>query len=105
MKPESRNSGGRAKRPLLYSGSVIMFPQQRIRLKEQCIACRVTLIPGQRIQKHFRSHGNEPPKHRKSEERDNSIVEGGDLHTVRPEPTVGRELTNRRQTEVRRSQK
>jgi hypothetical protein len=46
------------------------------------------------MQKRFRSHNN-------SEERDNSTVEGGDLHTVRPEPTSGRELTNRRRTEVR----
>jgi hypothetical protein len=30
-----------------------------------------------------------------SKERDNSTVEGGDLHTVRPEPTSGSELTNR----------
>jgi hypothetical protein len=65
------------------------------------------------IQKRFRSHGNEPPKQSNSEDRDNSTVEGGDLHTVRPEPTSGRELTNirqnatedRTQTEVRRSQK
>jgi hypothetical protein len=27
MTPKSRNSGGRARRPLLDSGSVIMFPQ------------------------------------------------------------------------------
>jgi hypothetical protein len=45
----------------------------------------------------FRSHGKEPPKHSNSEERDNSTVEGGDIHTVRTEPTSGRELTNRRQ--------
>jgi hypothetical protein len=51
-------------------------------------------------------------KHSNGEERDSSTVEG-DLHTVRPEPTSGRELTNRRhnaiedrrQTEARRSQK
>jgi hypothetical protein len=70
------------------------FPQQRIRLKKQY---RVTSIPRQRIQKRFRSHGNEPPKHSNSEERGNSTVEGGDLQTVRPEPTSGTELTNRRQ--------
>jgi hypothetical protein len=40
---------------------------------------------------------NEPPKHSHSYERDNSTVEGGDLHTVRPEPTSGRELITRRQ--------
>jgi hypothetical protein len=97
MTPESRSGGGRARRPLLDNGCVIMFPQQRIRLKKQCIAYRVTSIPRQHIQKRFRSHGNEPPKHSNSEERDNSTVEGGDLHTVRPEPTSGKELTNRRQ--------
>jgi hypothetical protein len=74
-----------------------MFPQQRIQLKKQCIAYRVTSIPRQHIQKHSRSHGNEPPKHSNSKECDNSTVEGGDLHTVRPKPTSGRELTNRRQ--------
>jgi hypothetical protein len=65
--------------------------------EEQCTAYRVTLIPRQCIQKRFRSHGNAPPKHSISEERDNFTVEGGDLHTVRPEPTSGTELTNRRQ--------
>jgi hypothetical protein len=80
------------------------FPQQRIRLKKQCIAYRVTSIPRQRIQKRFRSHGNEPPTHNNSEECDNSTAEGGDPHTVRPEPTSEREMTNRRQkrTEHRR---
>jgi hypothetical protein len=63
----------------------------------QCIAYRVTSIHRQLMQTRFRSHGNEPPKHSNSKERGNSIVEGGDLHTVRPEPTSGRELTNRRQ--------
>jgi hypothetical protein len=53
------------------------------------------------MQKRFRSHGNERPKHNNSKERDNSTVEGGDLHTVRPKPISGRELTDRRQTEVR----
>jgi mRNA-degrading endonuclease toxin of MazEF toxin-antitoxin module len=68
---------------------------------------QVTSIPRQRIQKHLRSHGNEPPEHNNSEERDNSIVEAGDLHTVRPQPTSGRELANRKQniTEDRTSQK
>jgi hypothetical protein len=28
---------------------------------------------------------------------ENSAVEGGDLHMVRPEPTSGREMTNRTQ--------
>jgi hypothetical protein len=37
---------------------------------------------------------NEPPKHSSSEEPDNSTVEGCALHTVRPEPTSGRELTS-----------
>jgi hypothetical protein len=48
-------------------------------------------------------HDNEPPKNSNSEERDNFAVEWGDLHTVRPEATSGREMTNRRQntTEVR----
>jgi hypothetical protein len=55
------------------------------------------------MQKRFRSHGNEPPKHSNREECDNSTVEG-DLHTFRPERTSGRELTNRREntTEDRR---
>jgi hypothetical protein len=54
----------------------------------------------------FRSHGNEPPKQSNSEEHYNSTFEGGDLHTVRPEPTSGRGLTNRRQnmTEDRRGE-
>jgi hypothetical protein len=95
MTPESRNSGGRAWRPLLDNGSVIMFPWQRIRLKNQCIAYRVTSISGQRIQKRFNSHGNKLPKHNKSEECDKSTVEGRDLYMVRLEPTSGRELTNR----------
>jgi hypothetical protein len=34
-------------------------------------------------------------KHSNSQERENSTAEGGDLHTVWPEPTSGRELTNR----------
>jgi hypothetical protein len=59
------------------------FPQQRIRLKKQCIACRVTSIPRQRIHKRFRSHGNEYPKHSNSEKRDNSTFERGDVYTVR----------------------
>jgi hypothetical protein len=107
MTPESRNSGGRARRPLLDNGSVIMFPQQRIRLRKKFTAYRVTSISEQRIQTRFRSRGNEPPKHSNSEERDNSIAEGGVLHTVRPEPTSGKELTNRGQntTEHRRCQK
>jgi hypothetical protein len=104
MTPESRNYGDRTRRPLLDNGSVIMFPQETIRLKKQCFAYRTTSIPRQLIQKRFRSHGNEPPKHSKGYESDNSTVEGGDLHAVRPEPTSGRELTNRRQntTEHRR---
>jgi hypothetical protein len=40
-----------------------------------------------------------------SEERDNSTVEGGDLHTVRLEPTSGRILTNRRQNTTEDKQK
>jgi hypothetical protein len=78
------------------------FPQQQIRLKKLCIAYRVTSIPRQRIQKRFRSHGNEPPKHSNSEERDNSTAEGGDLHTVRPEPTSGRVTHRRRNKRVTR---
>jgi hypothetical protein len=39
-------------------------------------------------------HDNEPPEHINCKERDNSTVEG-DLHTVRPEPISGSELTNR----------
>jgi hypothetical protein len=70
-------------------------------MKKQCIEYRVTSIPRQRIQKRFRSHCKEPPEQSNSEQRDNSTVEGDDLHTVRPEPTSRRELTNRRQTEVR----
>jgi hypothetical protein len=35
-------------------------------------------------------HDNEPSNPSNSEERDNPTVEG-DLHTVRPEPTTGRE--------------
>jgi hypothetical protein len=38
MTPESRNSRGRSRQPLLDNGSVILFPQQWIRLKKQCIA-------------------------------------------------------------------
>jgi hypothetical protein len=91
MTPESLNSGGRARGPLLDNGSVIIFPQQRILLKKQYIAYRVKSTPRQRIQKRFRSHGNEPPERSNSKERDNSTVEGGDLHTVRPEPTSGRD--------------
>jgi hypothetical protein len=53
----------------------------------------------------FRSHGNEPPTHSNREERDNSTVEGGDLHTVRPDPTSGTELTNRRQNTIEDRQK
>jgi hypothetical protein len=53
------------------------------------------------------------PKDSNGYERENSTVKGRDLHTVRPEPTSRRELTNgtqnttkdRRQTEVRRNQK
>jgi hypothetical protein len=90
MTSESCNSGGRATGPLLDNGSVIMFPQQRI-------AYKVTSVPWQRIQKRFRSHGNEPPKHSYSKERDNSTAAGGDPHTVRPVPTSEGEITNRRQ--------
>jgi hypothetical protein len=61
-----------------------------------CIHSDVS-IPRQCIQKRFRPHGNEPPKHSNSEEYDSYIVEGGDLHIVRPEPTSGRKLTRRRQ--------
>jgi hypothetical protein len=32
-----------------------------------------------------------------SERRKKRTLQGGDLHTVRPEPTSGRELTKRRQ--------
>jgi hypothetical protein len=60
MTPESRNSGDRARRPLLDNGLVIMFPQQRIRLKKQRIA--YTSIPRQRAQKIFRLDGNETVK-------------------------------------------
>jgi hypothetical protein len=104
MTPESHNSEGRARRPLLDNSSVTMFPQQRIRLNKQCIAYGVTSIPRQHIQKRFCSQGNVRPKHTNSEERNNSTVEEGDLHTVQLEPTSGRELTNRRQntTEHRR---
>jgi hypothetical protein len=104
MTPQSHNSGGIAKLPLLDNGSVIMFPQQRIRLK-QCTAYRITPIPKQRIQKRFRSCGNEPPNHSNSEESDNSTVEGGDLHTVRPDPTSGRKMANRRQNTTEDKQK
>jgi hypothetical protein len=97
MTPESRNSGSRARRPLLDNGSVIMFPQQWIRLKKQFIAYRVTSIPTQKIQKRFRSHCNEPPKHSKSE-RENSTLEGGDLLTVQPEPTSRRDTTEVRES-------
>jgi hypothetical protein len=61
---------------------------------------------GKEIQRRFRSHGDR--KQSNSEERYNSTDEGGDLHTVRPEPASGRELTNRiwqynrREPEVRR---
>jgi hypothetical protein len=103
MTPESRSSGGRATRPLLANDSVVMFPQQRIRLKKQCIAYIVMSIPRQRIQKRFRSDGNEPPKHSNSEERDNSTAEGGDLHRVRPKTYL--ELTNRRQNTTEERQK
>jgi hypothetical protein len=68
----------------------------------RCIQSHV--IPRQRIQKRLPSHGNEPPKHSNGKERENSTVEGGDLHTVLPEPTSGRELTNIRQTEEVRSE-
>jgi hypothetical protein len=64
---------------------------------EEAMHCRVTSIPRQHIQKHFLSHSNEPPKQCNSEERNNSTVEGCDPHAVRPEPTSGRELTNRTQ--------
>jgi hypothetical protein len=97
MTPEILNIGGRDRRPLLDNVSVIMFAQQRIRLKEQCITYRVTSIPRQRIRKRFRSHGNEHPKQSNSDERDNFTVEGVDLHTVRPETNSGRELIIRRQ--------
>jgi hypothetical protein len=40
-------------------------------------------------------------KDRKGSECENSTVEGGFLHTVRPEPTSGREVTNRRQNMTR----
>jgi hypothetical protein len=60
-----------------------VFSKQRIRLKKQLTAYRVTSLPRQRIQKRFRSHGNEPPKHSNREERCNSTVEGGDVYTVR----------------------
>jgi hypothetical protein len=94
-----------ARRPLLDNGSVITFPQQRIRLKKQCIAYRVTSIPRQSMQKRFRSHGSEPLEHSNSEERDNCTGEGGDLHAVRPKPTSGRELANRIRQKTNRSQK
>jgi hypothetical protein len=100
MTPESRNSGGRARRPLLDNGPVIMFSQQGKRMKKQSIAYRVTSIPRRR----FRSHGNESPKHSNSEERGNSTAEGGDLHTIRREPTSGRDLTNRRQDDKQKSE-
>jgi hypothetical protein len=67
-----------------------------------------TLIPRQRIQKRFHSHGSEPPKHSNSKEHDNSTAEGGDLHMVQSEPMSGTELTNRRENTTehrRRSQK
>jgi hypothetical protein len=57
------------------------------------------------MQKRSRSHGNRHPKHSNREERDNSTVEGGDLRTVRPEPTSGRELTNRRRNTTEDKQK
>jgi hypothetical protein len=81
-----------------------MFPQQWIRLKKQCMAYRVMSIPRQHIQKHFCSHGSEPPKHSNSKEHDNSTDEGGDLHMFWEKPTSERELTNRRHniTEHRR---
>jgi hypothetical protein len=52
------------------------FPQQWIRLKKQCtsILFTVTSTPRQRIQKHFRSHGNEPPKHSNSAERNTLLL-------------------------------
>jgi hypothetical protein len=84
------------KAPLLDGELLDTFPQQRIRLKKQCIAYRVKSIPRQRIQKRFRSHGNKHPKQSNSEELDISTVERGDLHTVWPEPTSGWELTNKR---------
>jgi hypothetical protein len=37
MTPKSRNSEDRTRRPLVDNDSVIMFPQQWIRLKKQCI--------------------------------------------------------------------
>jgi hypothetical protein len=81
---------------LLGGASLSTFPWQHGRRRCWTANCWNT-FPQQRIQKHFRSHGNEPPKHSNSEERDNSIVEGGDLHMFRPKPTSGKELTNGRQ--------
>jgi hypothetical protein len=68
------------KAPLL-DGELLEHVSTEMNTTEEAMQC---------MQKRFRSHGNEPPK------RDSCTVEGGDLHTVRPEPTSGRELTNRR---------
>jgi hypothetical protein len=68
-------------------------------MKKQCIAYRVTSVPTQR-QKRFRSHGDEPPKQSNDEECNKSTAEGGDLHTVRLEPTSGRKLYYRRHSRV-----
>jgi hypothetical protein len=91
------------KAPLL-NGELLEHVSTATNTTEEAMQCIVTFVPRQRIQKRFRSRGNEPPEHSNKEERDNSIVEAGDLHMVRPEPTSGRELANRKQntTEDRR---
>jgi hypothetical protein len=61
---------------LLDNGSIIMFPQQRIRLKKQCIVYGVTSIHRQYIQKRSLSHGNEPTKQSNGEGCDKSTDVG-----------------------------
>jgi hypothetical protein len=87
--------------PLLGS-ELLEHVAMAVNMTEEVMHCIQSYIDSRQcIQKLFHSHGNEPSKHSNSEECDNSTVEGGDLHTVRPEPTLGREFTNRRQTKIR----
>jgi hypothetical protein len=90
MAPEIRNSGGRARRPLLDNGSVIMFPQQRTRMKKQCIAYRNNSV-----------HAATNLQSTVTEK--NAIVLL--LEEVISKPTSGRELTDRRQNKTEDKQK
>jgi hypothetical protein len=87
-----------ARKAPLLDGELLEHVSTATNTTEEAMHCiQSHVMPRRSIQKRSRSHGIEHPKHSNSEERDNSTLEGDDLHTDRPEPTSGRELTNRRQ--------